>query len=1001
MPRKIGKDYDIIRKIGEGAMGKVYLARQRSLDREVAVKILSEKYSSDKDYVKGFVVEARAAGKFNHPNIIHVYDVGKTGELYYFSMEYVDGESLRDLIKREGKLEPANALQITSQICEGLKEARNEGITHRDIKPANIMMTKTGIAKLADLGLSQPIQDPDEAAQADTENRSKKVMGTPHYMSPEQAKADHVGHESDIYSLGATLFHMLTGEPPFSGDSSRELMKKHVVEPPPAPSALVPGLSRDVDKMVLKMLEKNPKDRFQSAAEVNEKIASLLKKKNLRKRNAVSTAQRTVKRSPSEFKRDRSKSNSPFPLLILVAIPLAIVIFLVMQPSRNSTGSHNNRYIAQAKDLEKAGKFLDALDVLQKAGSSGNSEIKHLKKQIEIKYIDNECTKAMSEYQSGSLDITGAITRLRNLNSLFMSSDNSEASTIIQAFLRRLQKEKNKLETDRKEGEKQKKIDAAKAQFAETKQKAGEFCRKKQFDAARNVCTAFIENHPDAAQLVDFRSAIQYVDHEEHMALEDIKKRKDFLIKRGQLEKAVSFLDITAKTFGSKTGKIRITSWSDEIKQEKKAKQNKLTREFFEKLPQVDKTIALLLSVYDYNAAGDRIQKLETDYGKFAEKNELLARKKLVESSKKYFANVKDRIRDRKQPAVEASFIDKGIIGHITDIDDEYFTITSKGFETRLPLTKYPAGLVKIARYKIAHSSGRDFFDTALFAYSRKEFLEAWDCSRIAQVKGMKPDKADRILLKLIQEKSKPIIDKIISETLDKYEIHLERNISYNVRAGIEKLKDRFAGTPSFKEAESRIDRMLRGETPEGVDIEDEPDDNAQEDNTQGLEPDEKGFQIEPLGLGWENKDEAWIGTGRGDTLKGTLTQNNNFKISFYMQKTESGRFSMMLYSDRAGGKRYEIRWFSRKIIQVLDYYNIRNSDEDTPRPTKLYSKTFDRHKQMHHYNVIVKDGNLIMYCDNRKLFSIEIEVKDSLNFFFTFSDTDVKMAKIKVEYQE
>lgn len=993
MPRKIGKDYDIIRKIGEGAMGKVYLARQRSLDREVAVKILSEKYSTDKEYVKGFVVEARAAGRFNHPHIIHVYDVGKTGDLYYFSMEYVDGESLRDLIKREGSLEPAVALQITSQICEGLKEARNEGITHRDIKPANIMMTKTGVAKLADLGLSQPIQDPD-AAPAD--NRDKKVMGTPHYMSPEQAKADHVGHESDIYSLGATLFHMLTGEPPFAGDSSRELMKKHVIEPPPAPSALVPGLSREIDKMVLKMLEKDPKDRFQSAAEVNEKIQSLLKKKNLRKRNAVSTAQRTVKRSPSEFKRERPKNSSPLPLLILIAIPLALVIFLIVQPPAPSNGSGNNQALVRARALEKDGKYLKALDALQKAGSSGNGSIAHLKKRIEVKYIDSECTRIQAEYRSGTLDITAALSRLRTLNSLFMSSDNPEARTILQSSLRKLQAEKNKLETARKKEEQQKELETVKDQLAETKRKAGELCRKNQFDAARNLCTEFIENHPDKTQLLDIQSTIQFVDHEEETALDDIKKRKEFLVKRGQLEKAVSFLDKTAKTFGSRSGKMRIGAWSDEIKQKKKAHKNKLSRDFHETLPKVDKTIALLLFIFDYNAAADRIQKLKTTYGAFADPNELLARKRLIESSKKYFEKVQARIRSKKNPPIKASFIDKGIIGHITEMDDDSFTITSKGFETRLPLTKYPGSLVRIARHKITHPTARDFFDTALFAYSRKEFLAAWECKRIARIKRIKPDKADRLLFRMIDRKSKPVIDKIIDESLDKYEKYLERNISYNIRAGIEKLKDRFGDTESYKEAEPRIQRMLRGETPERVDIiEEEPEEDARED------PEEAKFQIEPLGPGWENKEEVWIGTGRGGTLKGTLNQNNNFKISFYMQKAEDGRFSLMLYTDRAGGDRYEIKWFNRKMIQVLDYFNMRRIDEDTQRPTKIYSKTFDRHKQMHLYNVIVKDGNLMMCSDNRKLFSIEIEIKDPVNFFFDFRQTDVKLTKLKVEYQE
>jgi len=252
-------NYRIIKKLGNGAMGEVYLADQLSMARRVAFKILSSHLTSDERFVKRFIREARAAGTMNHPHIVHVYDVGKVNNVYYFSMEYVDGETVKTYLKREGKIPPVRALDIAIQICTALQHAYDHNIVHRDVKPDNIMLTKTGQAKLADLGLAKQItQQSADLTQAGI------TVGTPHYMAPEQAKAEPVDIRSDIYSLGATLYHTLSGKPPFSGSTPVGILMKHASETPPPLKETVPDLPKELYRAINRMMAKDPRHRFQT-----------------------------------------------------------------------------------------------------------------------------------------------------------------------------------------------------------------------------------------------------------------------------------------------------------------------------------------------------------------------------------------------------------------------------------------------------------------------------------------------------------------------------------------------------------------------------------------------------------------------------------------------------------------------------------------------------------------------------------------------------------------
>jgi eukaryotic-like serine/threonine-protein kinase len=253
--------YKLVRRIGEGGMGEVYLAEQLTMHRTVALKILHNKWADDEEFRKRFLLEARAAGKLNHQNLIQVYDVNKYQGKYYFSMEFIDGVTGEDLIRHEGALPVEKVIDICMQVCQALKYLANHNIVHRDIKPANIMVTKDGTVKLGDFGFIQSVWDAELMQEGTT-------IGTPDYISPEQARGErNLDVRSDIYSLGASLFHMLTGKTLFQGSCSK-VMRDHIETEPPKLDDLRKDLPKDLKRILGKMTAKQPIDRYQTPDEV-------------------------------------------------------------------------------------------------------------------------------------------------------------------------------------------------------------------------------------------------------------------------------------------------------------------------------------------------------------------------------------------------------------------------------------------------------------------------------------------------------------------------------------------------------------------------------------------------------------------------------------------------------------------------------------------------------------------------------------------------------------
>lgn len=252
--------YRIERRIGSGGMANVYLAEDETLGRRVAIKLLHQRYADDSQFVERFLREASAAARLNHPNIVQVYDRGQCDGAYYIAMEFVDGMTLKDLVRRRGALTEQEVLAYARQGLHALRFAHRNGIIHRDVKPHNMMVDTDGRLKIADFGIARAAADVDRGL-----TEAGSIVGTAQYLSPEQAQGLDVAAPSDLYSLGIVMFEMATGHVPFDGDAPVNVALKHVKDPAPRPSSSNPHISVHLESIILKALEKDPSYRYHSA----------------------------------------------------------------------------------------------------------------------------------------------------------------------------------------------------------------------------------------------------------------------------------------------------------------------------------------------------------------------------------------------------------------------------------------------------------------------------------------------------------------------------------------------------------------------------------------------------------------------------------------------------------------------------------------------------------------------------------------------------------------
>jgi beta-lactam-binding protein with PASTA domain/tRNA A-37 threonylcarbamoyl transferase component Bud32 len=292
-PSVLGERYEIGGVLGRGGMAEVHRGRDLRLGREVAVKVLRNDLARDPSSQVRFRREAQAAASLNHPAIVAVYDTGEdrtaSGATPYIVMEYVEGETLRDVLRREGRLPPERAMSLTADICAALDFSHRNGIVHRDVKPGNVMITPQGTVKVMDFGIARAVSD-----SAATMTSTAAVIGTAQYLSPEQARGEGVDARSDVYSAGCLLYELATGTPPFTGDSPVAVAYQHVREDPRTPSSINPGIPPELDSILLKAMSKNPANRYQSAADMRADLLRAVAGQRVEATPVMSDADRTT-----------------------------------------------------------------------------------------------------------------------------------------------------------------------------------------------------------------------------------------------------------------------------------------------------------------------------------------------------------------------------------------------------------------------------------------------------------------------------------------------------------------------------------------------------------------------------------------------------------------------------------------------------------------------------------------------------------------------------------
>ena len=267
--------YELLEKIGEGGMGSVYKAKCRLLNRFVAVKILKAELNNDEDFVARFKREATSIASLSHPNIVNVHDVGTEEHINFIVMEYIDGKTLKEIIKENGRINSKETLDIAYQIAKALECAHKSNIIHRDIKPDNVMITEDNMVKVMDFGIAK-------VADSRTATNSNNIMGTVRYFSPEQAKGNFVDCRSDIYSLGIVMYEMATGQVPYNADSAISIAMMHIQEPVIPPKEIITDIPENINQVILKSMQKEPIKRYQTAREMADILKTIKEHPNFK-----------------------------------------------------------------------------------------------------------------------------------------------------------------------------------------------------------------------------------------------------------------------------------------------------------------------------------------------------------------------------------------------------------------------------------------------------------------------------------------------------------------------------------------------------------------------------------------------------------------------------------------------------------------------------------------------------------------------------------------------
>lgn len=325
--------FQVLSRLGQGAMAVVFKAKQLSLDRLVAIKVLPKRLSENPEFVERFYREGRAAARLNHPHIVQAYDVGESSGYHYFVMEYIDGQTVYDLLTGDRRVAEPDAIRFVLQTARALEHAHAQGLVHRDVKPKNIMLTKSGTVKLADMGLAREVNDFVTATA-----EAGRAYGTPYYISPEQIRGDiSIDCRADIYALGATFYHMVAGRVPFDGTTPSAVMHKHLKEPLIPPDHLNPSLTAGVGEIIEVMMAKNADERYPTMAELITDLEAVARGEaplQARKRydqgllESLATRGEAIKPKVSDADAEQDAKGISGQLVVVLGVMLAISVLI-------------------------------------------------------------------------------------------------------------------------------------------------------------------------------------------------------------------------------------------------------------------------------------------------------------------------------------------------------------------------------------------------------------------------------------------------------------------------------------------------------------------------------------------------------------------------------------------------------------------------------------------------------------------------------------------------
>lgn len=395
--RLIGNRYEILEKIGNGGMATVYKARCHVLNRNVAVKVLKEEFTTDAEFVKRFNIEAQSAASLSHPNIVSIYDVGNEGDIYYIVMELVQGKTLKEIITDEGILPWKWTVNIAIQIASALEVAHRHNIVHRDIKPHNIIITEDGTAKVTDFGIAKAVSN-------STITSFGATIGSVHYFSPEQARGGYTDAKSDLYSLGVVMYEMLTGKVPFDADTPVSVALKHMQEVPVEPKTLNPTIPDSVNKIIIKAMQKEPSLRYISATEMLTDLKESIKNPNgnfvvmskavTDEPTRVMSVEEAEKEAKREEKQGKKKKDKAKKIVLIVFLCLLIFFGAMFGTWKLLTGGRTKEVQIPSlvgTNIEEAKTKLDELklkyEITEEYSPEGKEEGTILSQ--EPKYQDN------------------------------------------------------------------------------------------------------------------------------------------------------------------------------------------------------------------------------------------------------------------------------------------------------------------------------------------------------------------------------------------------------------------------------------------------------------------------------------------------------------------------------------------------------------------------------------------------------------------------------------